>query len=194
MELKKLLTAFTLLLVLASCKKNGGTTHYVPENLKQLVPYSHGQQIKFSSGSTEVISTVEIKASHVPLINCIICNRYDFEENIVFKFMTGNKVFVQLQLDLRPTIFMRILSPLHSYVSGESFDMMVNSGELSFACSANRHNCLTTVTLNGKQYTDILEISSVNQGADIITQAYYSKIKGLVGFKYGNGTIFTLVE
>lgn len=185
----------SIIVIASSCKKNDEVIHYVPDNLKQMTPYTNGQQLVFSSGASQVNATVSIQTSIIPLVNCIICDRYEFEENIAIKFMVGNAVFVDMFLDIRPFIFMKIKSPIDNFIISGNFDVFVISEQVAFACSAVKHNCLPSVTINGKQYFDVVEITSGGiPEPNLLAKAWYSKTKGLIGFIYGSGLLYNLVD
>jgi len=187
-------TSILSLLIFASCKKNSLETTYVPSYLKQMVPYTNGQTIKFIDTYGGILeTTVSATEGFVEKSNCAGCDPYARVEYINYDFKVGIYSFIQMSIDVRPNIFLGIFSPLDNYQVGGGFDFITQDGVQQPSCSAPRQTCLTSVILNGQTFTNVLEIISGATASNELTHAYYTVDKGLVGFKYGSGYTFSLL-
>ena len=181
-----------------SCRKDLGPgipTLYVPESLKQMLPYKNGQIIRYISTSGHLIeASISMETKIWEKSNCIGCTPYEREETIGYEFLVGTNPFVRLSIDTRPIIFMSIFSPVDNYQIGGGFDFNTVPGVPQPACSGPRQYCLPSVTLNGNTYTNVLVATNGTTAAKDITKAYYIISKGLIGFEYGNGYTYSLKE
>jgi hypothetical protein len=191
------LCLISLLFVRASCKKDddvqSDTTIYVPAYLKQMLPYTNGQTIRYTKGSGSPIqATLSITTDFSVKSNCPSCAPYSREEYKTYYFKVGNMPFITLGIDNRPIIFMSIMSPEHTFQIGGGFDFNTQSGIAQPACSGPRQACISSISLNGRTYQNVLEVSNGNPPVDQIQKAYYTVSQGLIGFVYGNGTTYSL--
>ena len=178
--------------LLFSCKKDKIDTVYVPDYLKQMLPYSDGQIIHFVDSNGETTeATIIMTSGFQEKSNCPSCPVYIREEYYKYAFKVGNRQFIQLDVDVRPNIFMSIFSPLDDFQFGAGFDFMTQDRVAQFICNGPRQTCINSIILNGKIYTNVLEIISGAVAADQLTKAYYSTTLGLIGFRYGNGFTYT---
>lgn len=185
--------AFLLLIAITSCKKDTINTVYVPSWLRQMIPYTNGQSVSFINSSGGIIQvTVTESNSFVEKSSCPGCTPYVREESIKWKFFSGSSNFADIQVDNRPNVFMSIMSPLDNYQIGGGFDFLTQDGSSQFICSGPRQTCIPSITLNGKTFTNVLEITNGSPVANRLYRAYYTLSKGLVGYIYGNGDGYAL--
>jgi len=183
-----------LLLLFVSCEKEKYKTVYVPSYLKQMLPYKDGQKLHYSSNYGLTIETiVSVKSNMIKKSACTTCDPYIQEEYIEYTFNVGLKTLAIISVDNRPNIFMDIFSPHDNYQIGAGFDFWTIEGEPKPMCNVPRQLCLNTVTLNGKTHMNVLEITG-GTGNNQLAKAYHTVEKGLIGFSYGNGNTFALVE
>ncbi len=189
------LSVIFFIILSASCKKNNekDITIYVPAYLKQMLPYTNAQTIRYTKGSSSTIqATVTIESGFSLHSSCASCAPYSNEEYITYYFKVGNTAFVTIVIDNRPIIFMSIMSPEHSFQIGGGFDFATETGIAQPVCSGPRQTCIPSITLNGKTYLNVLEISNGTPPVDQIQKAYYTVSQGLIGFVYGNGITYSL--
>ena len=182
-----------LFVLLTSCKKDKVPTTYVPDYLKQMLPYHDGQTIRFNGNYGVIDAIISAKSGFITKSSCPSCDPYIREEYLEYHFNVGTTRFVKISVDVRPNVFLGIYSPLANFQSGGGFDFLTKEGLPQFICNGPRQTCLTSIVLNGKTYFNVLEIRN-GTSADQIIEAYYSVEKGLIGFAYGNGSIYYLVE
>jgi len=183
----------------SSCHKDLGPdipASYVPESLKQMLPYKNGQVIRFISSSGHLIeASISIQSTIVEKHNCQSCPVYEREEIISYTFSAGTRTFVQVTVDTRPFLFIRIFSPADNYVSFRDFTFDIMPGVSQAVCNLPRQSCVSSVTLNGTTYTNVsVRLTDGGLAANDIIKAYHTTAKGLVGFEYGNGNIYSLKE
>lgn len=189
------LSVIFFLILTATCKKNNekDINIYVPAYLKQMLPYTNGQVIRYTKGSGSPIqATVTIETAFSLHSSCPACPPYSNEEYITYYFKVGNSPFVTLVIDNRPIIFMSIMSPEHNFQIGGGFDFATEIGIAQPVCTGPRQTCIPSKTLNGKTYLNVLEISNSTPPIDQIHKAYYTVSQGLIGFVYGNGITYSL--
>lgn len=191
------LCLISLLFVRASCKKEDATESLavtnVPAYLKQMLPYTNGQTVRYTKGpGSSLQATVSITTDTSVKSSCATCAPYAKDEFMSYYFKVGNTPFITLGIDNRPIIFMTIMSPEHTYQIGGGFDFNTQTGVSQPACSGPRQACIPSITLNGRTYQNVLEISNGNPPVDQIQKAYYTVSQGLIGFVYGNGTAYSL--
>lgn len=185
----------TILLVIGSftsCKKDNVGITYVPAYLKQMLPYSNGQTIRFidSNGGT-IQANITVTSGITEKSNCASCPVYAKEEYINYEFKVGINQFIRISIDVRPNIFVSIFSPLDNYQIGNGFDFLVEEGIPQPVCNGPRQTCISSIILNGQTYTNILEVISGATSSTQLTKAYFSSTQGLIGFKYGSGFTYT---
>lgn len=182
----------------SSCHKDLGPDipiSYIPESLKQMLPYKKGQIIRYISTSAHLIeASISMQTTIVEKHNCQSCPAYEKEEIISYEFLVGTKPFVRLSIDTRPIIFMSILSPVDNYQIGGGFDFNTMPGIPQPACTGQRQYCLPSITLNGTTYTNVLVSTNGPTAGHVLSKAYYITSKGLIGFEYGNGYTYSLKE
>ncbi|MFT3912414.1 MAG: hypothetical protein QM737_23505 [Ferruginibacter sp.] len=177
-------------------KKDNIETIYVPEYLKQILPYHEGQSVSYlSSGGGTIDAVVKINSYYSTVAACASCEMHR-EEAIEYTFNVANvyNPFVRIGIDNRPNIFMTIFSPAHDYKTGSGFDFLTETNIAQPISNGPRQTCHASMVLNGKTYNNVLEILN---GSDpgTLSRAYYTVDKGLIGFSYsGGGYIYTLVE
>jgi hypothetical protein len=88
-------------------------------------------------------------------------------------------------------IGLSIYSPVDNYQVAGGFDFSVESGVSQGSCFAQRQACLPSVILNGKTFTNVLEITAMG-GSSSAVKAYHTVSHGIVGFKHSNGTTYAL--
>ncbi len=194
LPMKKNITLIIILIVVlfSSCKKDKVGITYVPKYLKQMLPYSNGQTISFTDSTGNTLdATISVASAIIEKSNCASCPVYAKDEYINYNFFVGTHPFVQISVDVRPYIFMGIFSPLDNYQQGNGFDFMVEEGKSQPVCNGPRQTCLSSIVLNGRIYTNILEVISGATDSMQLTKAYYSATQGLIGFKYGSGFTYT---
>ena len=184
-----------LALIASSCTKERIDITYVPSYLKQMLPYTHGQVIRFIDTNGQTIEAlISKRTDFVNKASCANCDPYAKEEYIEYTFSVGIHSFISLSVDNRPFLFMSILSPYDNYKIGGGFNFEVEAGISQPLCNGSRQTCLASITLNGKTYSDVLEVISGATEMNQLTKAYYTVNKGLIGFVYGNGMAFTASE
>ena len=175
-----------------SCKKDKVETTYVPTYLKQMLPYTNGQSIRFIGSNGGIIeANISVTSGFVEKSNCASCEIYAREEYINYYFKVGIHPFAQFSADIRPIIFMSIFSPQDNYQIGGGFDFLIAEGMAQPICNGPRQMCLSNIVLNGQTYNNVLEVISGATGSNQLTKAYYTVTQGLIGFRYGNGFTFT---
>ena len=184
--------SFFLVLVV-SCKKDKVPTTYVPDYLKEMLPYQNGQTIRFNGNYGVIDAIISASSGFVTKSACSSCEPYVREEYLEYRFNVGTKPFVKFSVDVRPNVFLGIYSPMANFQSGGGFDFLTKEGIPQPICDGPRQTCLSTLILNGKSYSNVLEIRN-GTSADQIIKAYYTVEKGLIGFAYGNGSIYYLDE
>lgn len=183
--------------VLNSCKKSKGNdveTVYVPAYLKQMLPYNDGQNISYINGAGNTVNATVQKTTYWSTVSaCQGCPVTKKIEYYVYKFLVGTTTFVYISIDNRPNIFMSIFSPQDNYNIGGGFDFLVTEGVAQPVCSAPRQTCVSSVTLNGITYNNVLEIISGATQPNQLVKAYYTVAQGLIGFSYGSGVTYRLM-
>jgi hypothetical protein len=185
----------SFLILTASCKKDKekDITIFVPAYLKQMLPYTNGQIIRYTKGSgSPVEATVSVTTDFSLHASCASCAPYSREEYITYDFNVGTLRFMQLGIDNRPNIFMSIMSPEHNFQIGGGFDFLTETGIAQPICNGPRQTCIPSIILNGKTYLNVLEISNGNPPFNQINKAYYTVSQGLIGFVYGSGLTYSL--
>lgn len=187
--------ALFLLFLVVACRKDKIPTLPASPELKKMLPYSNGQIVRYASTQGRVVeAVVAAKMGVTKKSACATCDAYVYEEYMQCIFTVGTKSFVQMSVDNRPHVFMSISSPEDNYQIGGGFDFDTIEGTSQPSCTAPRQACLDSVVLNGKTYSKVLEVISGANGSTQLTKAYYSVNKGLLGFAYGNGNTYLLVE
>jgi hypothetical protein len=189
------LSVIFIIIFFSSCKKNNekDINIYVPAYLKQMLPYTNGQTIRYTKGSgTPIQATITMETAFSLRSSCAGCEPYSNEEYITYYFKVGGTTFVTLVIDNRPIIFMSIMSPEHIFQIGGGFDFATEIGVAKPICNGPRQICIPSITLNGKTYLNVLEISNGTPPVDQIQKAYYTVSQGLIGFVYGNGITYSL--
>ncbi|MCW3080618.1 hypothetical protein [Segetibacter sp.] len=184
-----------LALILSSCHKEKFPTRYVPDSLKQMVPYRDADVIQYANASGSILNVrIGKEGGFIEKSTCVGCEPYEREETIGYVFYVGVKTLVRLSIDTRPFIFMTIYSPEDNYQIGGGFDFATVEGVPLPLCSPNlpRQKCLSSVTLNGKIYYNVLEANNFTTAPKELSKAYYTVEKGLVAFSYGNGNTYSL--
>ncbi|AXY73168.1 hypothetical protein D3H65_03900 [Paraflavitalea soli] len=190
-----LLILLSFLLMAGLCNKEKTNAVYVPDHLKLMLPYTNGQVVQYSSPVGRVVqATVAITSRIAKKAYCASCDPSVLEETISYVFTASGKTFVNISVDTRPRIFMSVYSPLDNFQVGAGFDFETMEDVAQVSCNAPRQSCLSSVVLNGKTYTNMLQVISGASADAQLTKAYYTVNKGLIGFAYGNGTTYTLVE
>lgn len=185
--------AIFLLLTLFSCKKDTVETKYVPAWIKQMLPYTNGQVVTFVNGSGhEVQAVIEMKYGYVEKSACAGCDPYVREQWVSINFTVAARPFINMSADVRPDIFLTIFSPLDNFQVGAGFDFKTEEGVAKPSCSAPRQTCVGTKILNGTTYPDVLEVISGATASNVLTKAYFTISKGVIGFAYGDGTTYSL--
>jgi hypothetical protein len=187
-----------LLLVIASCKKEKLATTYVPAYLKQMLPYTDQQELRFARVPNPPNPSFNAKVKITSYISeqsaCMNCPPNKRIEYIRYRFYDGNRSFAEFTIDNRPYIFLSIMSPLDNYNIGAGFDFSVTEGVAVPVCNGPRQTCIGSITLNGVAYSNVLEVISGSTAPNELTKAYYTVEKGLIGFKYGSGETFNLLQ
>lgn len=195
MKIYSLLTVLSFLFMAGSCKKEKTPSMFVPEYLKKMLPYRNGQVVRYANPfGRSVEATVAINSRIIKKANCPSCDASVLEETIGYVFTSGGKTFVNISIDTRPHIFMSIYSFIDNFQVGAGFDFETMEDVPQPSCNAPRQSCLSSVMLNGNWYTDVLQVISGASGDAQLTKAYYTVSKGLIGFAYGSGITYTLVE
>jgi hypothetical protein len=181
------------LLFLNSCKKDKVEVTPVPDYLQKMIPYKVGETIIYRNENGAIITATVEKESYISEQSaCSGCPVAIRTEIIKCKLVTGGKRFIDFQLDNRPIVFLGIWSPLENYQTGGGFDFYVTEGISQPICNTSRQTCLPSVILNGTTYINVLEI--YNGGTpDKISKAYYTVEKGVIGFRYSNGTTYSIL-
>ena len=89
------LGAIFFLILSSSCKKNNekDINIYVPAYLKQMLPYTNGQIIRYTKGSgSPVQATITIEGGFSPHSSCAGCAPYSNEEYINYYFKVVSSI------------------------------------------------------------------------------------------------------
>lgn len=186
-----------LCLVFACSKKEQVQTLLLPEQKLQMLPYTNGQTVRFTSNQGATIeAVVNVKKGTVKKTSCNNCTDYIYEEFMEVSMAVGNKQFVTMSVDSRPVVFMSIYSPEDNYQIGAGFDFATIEGTSQPSCNAPRQECLDSLALDGGiTFSRVLEISNgVTNSSNQLAKAYYTVNRGLVGFSYGNGITYQLKQ
>ena len=179
-----------------SCKKSDdlpGYKVYVPAYLKAMAPYTNGQSVSFSNGSGQTVTaTVSITSKFSLSGICGSCTNQPNNEIITYSLKVGSYRFIEFVITPDTYIGLSIYSPVDNYQSGSSFDFSVDAGVSHGSCFAQRQVCLPSITLNGKTFTEVLEITALAFPSQNLVKAYHTVSQGVVGFKYTNGTTYNL--
>lgn len=192
----KIIISLFLLLIIAfsSCKKDepAGPKVYVPAYLKAMVPYTNGQTVTFSNGAGQLVSaTVSITSRFYYNGVCSSCASAPNPEIITYTLNAGTNRFMVFEVTPETYISLSIYSPMDSYQLTGALDFSVESGVSQGSCFAQRQACLPSITLNGKTFTNVLEITAI-AGPSTIAKAYHTVSQGIVGFIHKNGTTYAL--
>ena len=191
MNPKTLIGLFALLIITCnSCKDKfkTGPEEYVPAYIKAMVPYTNGQTLSFSNGSGQIITaTVSVTSKFTYSGVCSNCSSTPNPEIITYTLNAGANKFMEFIVDPQPYVRFTIYSPLQNYQFANNFNFLVEPGVAQLSCVAGGQVCLPSITLNGKTFINVVEISGTGQD-----RAYHTASQGIVGFKYANGTIYTL--
>jgi hypothetical protein len=197
MGAKNIINLFILLLIASSsCKKfkdyDDCPKVYVPSYIKAMVPYSAGQSVSFSNGSGQVVNaTVSITSKFVYTPVCSACGNPYNGEYITYSLNAGSNKFMIFIVTPDTYIPFDIYSPLDNYQIPGGFTFEVEPGVSQGSCYVPRQVCLTSITLNGKTFTNALEITSQGGGSSVV-KVYHTVSQGIVGFRYANGTTYAL--
>lgn len=177
-----------------SCKKDEIPVTRVPGYLKAMLPYVNGETVRFSrNGGSPFPAQVSVEFNLATVSSCQGCDDIRKIETMDARLTVNGRAFINFGVDNRPNVFLSIMSPDNFFTSGSSFDFLVEDGVSQFLCNAPAQTCLASVVLNGQTFYNVLEISH-GIAPDAITQAYYTIQDGLVGFKYGSGVTYSLVD
>lgn len=193
MKSNTFISLLSLLIIFSACKKSNptGPKVYVPAYLKAMGPYTNGQSVSFSNGAGQTINaTVSITTrwSHTGV--CSSCAAYSNLESITYTFNAGPNKFIVLGIGTEPYIFLSIYSPQDNYQLIGGFNFLVDPATSFGSCGAQSQACLASATLNGKTFTNVLEITG--GGPSSVVKAYHTLSQGIVGFKHANGSIYAL--
>lgn len=189
------LILLSFLLMAGICNKEKTNAMFVPDHLKLMLPYTNHQVVRFASPFGRVVeATIAINSRIAKKAYCASYDPSVLEETISYVFTASGKTFVHIAVDTRPKIFMSIYSPLDNFQVGAGFDFETLEEAAQYSCNAPRQSCLSSVVLNGKTYTHVLEVISGASGDAQLAKAYYTVNKGLIGFAYGSGITYTLEE
>jgi len=183
-----------LFITFNSCKKTGsnGPKVYVPAYIKAVVPYIEGQSVSFSDGSGQVVNaTVSITNKFQYSGACGNCPPPVNNEIITYTLNAGANKFMEFIVTTDTYIHLYLYSPLDSYqlIAGLSFS--VDEGVSHLSCFAQRQACFPSITLNGKTFTNVTEITTMG-GSSSVAKAYHTLNQGIVGFVHKNGKIYTV--
>jgi len=197
MSSKTIINLFSLLIIVFnSCKKANPNFPeiYVPAYLKAMVPYTDGQSVSFSNGTGQVVNaTVSITSTFVYTPVCSSCGSPYNGENISYTLNAGSNKFMEFTVKPYSYIQFTIYSPHNNYQPAGAFNFSVESGVSQGSCFAQGQTCLSSIILNGKTFTNVLEIAKqAPAGSPYIVKVYHTVSQGIVGFAYGNGTTFAL--
>ena len=137
-----IIALFTVLFLFlfTSCKKSNkvGIT-YVPAYLKQMVPYTSGQTIRFIDTFGGILeASVTVTSGIAEKSNCATCDVYERDEYFNYYFNVGNYSFVHISVDVRPNVFMSIFSPQDNFQTGGGFDFLMQDGVAQPICNGPR--------------------------------------------------------
>jgi len=188
----KLLAILSIIFLATSCRKKDDVELWkIPPNVRQLLPYTEGQKITFSSPQGGSLQTTIKLSSEVTSERISNGVRYKVEI-LNYKMMIGSQPLVEGSIGSVYVIFLSIWSPLDNYQRGGGFDVLTDDKEAKLLCNTGRQTCLPTVTLNGKTFNNVILVSggTVNGIGDHLTKAWYTAEKGLLGFAYNNGITY----
>lgn len=182
------------IIAFSSCKKDepAGPKVYVPAYLKAMAPYTNGQSVSFNNGSGQVVNaTVSITSKFAYNGVCGSCASTPNPETITYSLNAGPNKFIVFDISPDTYIPLSIYSPLDNFQSRGGFDFSVELGISQGSCFAQRQTCVPSITLNGKTFTNVLEIATMG-GPSPVVKAYHTVSQGVVGFRHANGMTYTL--
>ncbi len=191
--------ALFILCLLAACSKKEQDlqTLFLSDQLKQMLPYGNGQTVKFTSNQGATIeAAVNVKRGTTKKSACATCEAYVYEEFMEINMTVGGKPFINMSVDSRPIVFLSIFSPEDNYQIGAGFDFATIEGTSQPSCNAPRQMCFDSLAIGGTYtYNRVLEISNgVSNSSNQLTRAYYTVNRGVIGFAYGNGITYRLLQ
>lgn len=192
MKINILIYLLCVSLAFITCKKSDDevTKEYVPAYLKAMMPYTNNQAVSFSNGSGMTVNAiVTISSAFSNFGICSGCGNLTNPEKLTYTFNAGANKFFEFSLTPQPNIGLSIYSPMNSYQLGFGFTFLVESTSQP-SCGALNQVCLPSITLNGRTFTNVLELAP--PGSTTISKAYYTVSQGLVAFAYTSGVAFTL--
>ena len=158
-----------------------------------MAPYTNGQSVNFSNGSGQVVNaTVSITSAFSSTPICSGCPDVPNPEQLTYSLNAGANKFIVFEMSPEAYITLSVYSPLDNFQSKGGFNFSVDAGLIHGSCFAQGQTCLSSITLNGKTFTDVVEITAVFSGSTSPVKAYHTVNQGIVGFKYTNGTTFAL--
>lgn len=184
-----------LIIAFSSCKKSTTerTKVYVPAYLKAMAPYTNGQSLSFRNGSGQVVNaTVSITSTFSSSPVCGGCPDVPNPELLTYSLNAGTNKFIVLEMSPESYINLSVYSPLDNFQSRGGFNFSVDAGLTHGSCFAQGQTCLSSISLNGKTFTDVVEITASFSGSSSPVKAYHTVSQGIVGFKYANGTAYAL--
>ena len=112
MKNKIALVSLLFLSFLLPAKKIKWIKPYVPAYLKQMLPYTSGQAIRFIDSNGGIIdATISMNSGFTERSNCASCPLHSREEYRSYFFSVGTYPLIRLNVDVRPVVFMSIYSP-----------------------------------------------------------------------------------
>lgn len=189
---KYITLSIIILLHFFGCKKKEDVElRKIPANVRQLVPYTEGQRIMFSSPQGGSLQTTVRLASEVTSERIENGVRYKVEI-LNYKMMMGSQPLVEGSIGNLPVVFLNIWSPLDNYQRGGGFDVLTDDIEAKFLCNTGRQTCTPYITLNGKTFNNVTLVSggTVNGIGDHLTKAWYTVDQGLIAFAYNTGVTY----
>lgn len=165
-----------------------------------MVPYKHGQIVKFlgTNGDT-ITSSVEVTESYIPCSGCAPENELqsvDYQlvntEDLEFK----NVANLYVSLSDSNKIITSLANPMYDFKYGGWFSFSTTNQAPYFHIDGYKYFLHKEVPLRTMVYGDILEIRVIERyPKDIdLSALYYTKEKGIIGFKHVDGLVYQLLE
>lgn len=189
-----------LILLITSCSKDEeNLTEFVPQYIKETIPYSQNQKLQFIGSNNDTINcTVNIDIEYFETSSCSGCELTKSE--VIYYYVVDDKhnnlaplahFETSKRLSDANTILMGINSP-DDYSGGPGWSFLLKDMSSDFQCNTEQI-CHSKLTFNGIEYQNVVEFPwDVQLSYNNINKMYYSKSKGIIQFIYKDSSFYTL--
>lgn len=188
-----------LIYVTSSCNKESKRVDYLPQYMKNSLPYVNGQNLLFVGTNNETLQLkVECRKGLTEVQgNCPTCP-FDVE-SVYYDFYTQNQSTQDkwMSLYIEPdknfgypiAITVNSLSALDNFVTGDTIYVYFNRATESLFC--NGLYCHDSIEINSKKYYKVIECFATGNDMKVL---FYNSEKGVLQIEYNNGVKYYLSE